>query len=127
VVYLDSTAIVKLVVHETESAALRRFLRAHPARASCGLARVEVPRAVAVAGTAAIRRAREIVATLDLIGLGDGLLDAAGDLEADLRSLDAIHVAAARTLGADLDLVVTYDRRMSAAAAAIGLTVAAAA
>jgi predicted nucleic acid-binding protein len=80
-----------------------------------------------VAGTAAIRRAREIVATLDLIGLGDGLLDAAGDLEADLRSLDAIHVAAARTLGADLDLVVTYDRRMSAAAAAIGLTVAAAA
>jgi predicted nucleic acid-binding protein len=62
-----------------------------------------------------------------LIGLGDGLLDAAGDLHADLRSLDAIHVAAARSLGADLDLVATYDRRMSAAAAAIGLTVAAAA
>ena len=124
-VYLDSSAIVKLVVHEAESAALRRFLRGHPARASCGLVRVEVPRAVAAAGTAAIRRARQIVATLDLVGLDDALLDAAGDLDAELRSLDAIHVAAARTLGEDLDCVVTYDRHMSIAAAAIGLTVAA--
>ena len=124
-VYLDSSAIVKLVVVEAESTALRRFLRGHPARASCGLVRVEVPRAVAAAGAAAIRRARQVVATLDLIGLDDALLDAAGALDAELRSLDAIHLTAARTLGEDLECVVTYDRRMRLAAAAIGLAVAA--
>lgn len=124
-VYLDSSAIVKLVVREAESAALRRFLRSRPERASCGLARVEVPRAVAAEGAAAILRARQIVATLDLVQLDDALLDAAGELAGTLRSFDAIHVSAARELGEDLDCVVTYDRRLGAAAGAIGLTVAA--
>lgn len=44
-VYLDSSALVKLVVRESESGALRRFLRRHPSRVSCALARTEVPRA----------------------------------------------------------------------------------
>jgi predicted nucleic acid-binding protein len=124
VVYLDSSAIVKLVVREAESAALRRFLRDRPSRASCGLARVEVPRAVAARGPAAIDRARRVVISLDLVRLDDALLDAAGDLEpAELRSLDAIHVTAARELRQDLECVVTYDRRMAVAAEAIGLTV----
>lgn len=123
--YLDSSAIVKLVVREAESAALRRFLRSRRARASCGLARVEVPRAVAAEGAGAILRARQIVATLDLVQLDDALLDAAGQLAGELRSLDAIHVSAARELGEDLDCVVTYDRRLGAAAGAMGLAVAA--
>ena len=41
-VYLDSSALVKLVVVERESTALRRFLKKEPLRASCALARVEV-------------------------------------------------------------------------------------
>jgi hypothetical protein len=41
--YLDASALVKLVIAEDESAALRRFLRSYPVRVSCGLARVEVP------------------------------------------------------------------------------------
>jgi predicted nucleic acid-binding protein len=125
VVYLDSSAIVKLVVDETESAALRRFLSDRPARASCGLARVEVRRAVAPRGAEAMERARRAIARLDLVQLDDRLLDAAGALAtADLRSLDAIHVAAARQLGEDLECLVTYDGRMAAAATALGLTVA---
>lgn len=123
-VYLDSSAIVKLVVREAESGALRRFLGRHSARASCGLARVEVPRAVAPQGGDAPARARRILAGMHLIQLDEALLDAAGALDAaGLRSLDAIHLIAARELGEDLDYVVTYDRRMGVAATAMGLAV----
>ena len=122
-VYLDSSAIVKLVVNETESVALRQFLRGHPAHTSCGLARVDVPLAVAGRGATAIESARRMVATLDLVQLGDALLDAAGALHVGLRSLDAIHLAAAQELGGDLDCLVTYDRRMVAAAERLGMPV----
>jgi len=123
--YLDSSAIVKLVVREAQSGALRRILRGHVSRVSCGLARTEVPRAVAAEGAAAREVAREILAGLQLMRLDDALLDAAGALEGEgLRSLDAIHLAAARRLGQDLAFVVTYDHRMAAAADAMGLPVA---
>lgn len=125
-VYLDSSAIVKLVVSEPESSALGRFLRARSERVSCGLARVEVPRAVAALGGAAADRARAVLADLQLMRLDDALLDAAGALNATgLRGLDAIHVAAARELGAELECVVTYDRRMAVAAREAGMAVAA--
>jgi predicted nucleic acid-binding protein len=126
VVYLDSSAIVKLVVAERESAALRRYLRARPQRVSCGLARVEVMRAVQPHGGAAIARARRLLRRLDLVQLDDELLDAAAALDAGiLRSLDAIHLAAAQLLADDLTAVVTYDARMTAAAGRLGVPVAA--
>jgi predicted nucleic acid-binding protein len=125
VLYLDSSAIVKLVVREPESGALRRFLRGQVARASCGLARVDVPRAVAAHGQAAAERVHRVLAGLHLIQLDEPLLDAAGGLEvAAVRSIDAVHLAAARELGEDLACVVTYDRRMRMAAATLGLPVA---
>jgi predicted nucleic acid-binding protein len=124
VVYLDSSALVKLVVAERESAALRRYLRAEPRRASCALARVEVVRAVRPHGAAAMTRARRVLRRLDLIQLDDELLDNAAALDGGvLRSLDAIHLAAAQTLVDELTAVITYDERMMAAAGAIGLTV----
>ena len=64
-------------------------------------------------------------AGLSLIALDDALLDRASDLgPSDLRSLDAIHLAAALSLGDDLGAVVTYDDRMAAAATGLGLVVA---
>jgi predicted nucleic acid-binding protein len=114
---------VKLVVQEAESDALGRFLAGGSTRTSCALVRVEVPRAVAPRGAAAVQRARGVVATLDLVRLDDALLDAAGDLQVALRSLDAIHVAAACELGDDLECLVTYDRRMAAVAETLGLAV----
>jgi predicted nucleic acid-binding protein len=124
--YLDSSALVKLVIVEAESVALRRFLRRHPIRVSCGLARVEVPRAVMQHGTQAISRTRRLLATLNLLSLDDLLLDAAAELDAAiLRSLDAIHLAAARALGDRLDALVTYDARMTEAAGALELPTAA--
>jgi predicted nucleic acid-binding protein len=122
VVYLDSSALVKLVVAEPESAALRRFLRTAPQRATCALARIEVLRAVRGHGPSAAARARQLLARLDVVRLDDELLDAAGNLDAGvLRSLDAIHLAAAQVFGDELVAVVTYDERMIAAAARLTL------
>ena len=123
-VYLDSSVLVKLVVAEPESAALRRYLRAAPRRISCALARVEVVRAVRPHGAAATTRARRLLRRLDLVQLDDELLDSAAALDSViLRSLDAIHLAAAQTLADELTAVVTYDERMTTAAGVIGLTV----
>lgn len=125
-VYLDASALVKLIVAEPESEALRRFLQQHPIRVSCALARVEVPRAVAGHGDAARLRARELLDRIRMLALDDTLLDDAANLSPEvLRSLDAIHVAAARSFGASLEVFVTYDLRMIAAAVAAGLPCAA--
>jgi predicted nucleic acid-binding protein len=125
-VYLDSSALVKLVVRESESHALRAHLRGHPSRASCALARVEVVRAVRPHGRRAVTRARQVLERISLVRLDDALLDEAAALpDAALRSLDAIHIAAAQALGADLSEVVTYDQRMAAAARRVGLAVSA--
>jgi uncharacterized protein len=116
-VYLDSSALVKLVVAEAESDALRRFLRRRPVRVSSALARFEVRRAVRFQGKPAIARAARVLARVRLLRVDDAILDAAADLDSRiLRSLDAIHLASALALGQDLECVVTYDRRMSEAA-----------
>lgn len=121
-VYLDSSALVKLVVAEAESESLRRFLRDRPIRVSCALVRVEVPRAVARHGSDASARARDVLDRVRLLTLDDVLLNAAADLSPlELRSLDAIHLAAARSFGVSLDVIVTYDARMADAATAMGL------
>lgn len=123
-VYLDSSALVKLVIREAESTALRQHLAARPRRVSCTLARVEVVRAVRQHGHGAVDLAARLLERIDLITLDDALLDAAAQLGSNrLRSLDAIHLAAARACGSDLGVVLTYDARMIEAAAALGFEV----
>jgi len=125
--YLDSSALVKLVQRESESDALRDFITDHKSDTlvTSALARVEVVRAVWGGGHRAIEQARRQLARLDQIVLGSALLDRAAGLmpEVQLRSLDAIHLAAAQTAGDDLRAVVTYDRRMADAARGLGLVV----
>lgn len=122
--YLDSSAIVKLAVVEPESAALRGYLRRRRPLVSSALARTEVGRALLPLGTEAVRRGAHVLARVDLVRISDRLLDAAARLQpAALRSLDAIHLATAQQLGADLSRIVTYDERMSAGAQALGWTV----
>lgn len=121
VVYLDSSALVKLVVREPESAALRSYLRSTSSRVSSALARVEVLRAVMPHGAGTAARARQLLERTSLLALDDTLLDAAGSLDLPgLRSLDAIHLAAARAVQ-PLRALVTYDRRLAEAAASLGL------
>jgi len=125
--YLDASALVKLVQRETESNALRRFLRRQDddRRVASALARVEVVRAVAGGGPNAIAHARRQLARVDQVAIDRDLLDAAATLAPGerLRSLDAIHLASAHALGPDLRAVVTYDQRMVAAALALGMVV----
>jgi hypothetical protein len=126
VVYLDASALVKLVVLEPESRALRAYLGREPQRISCGLARTEVLRAVRPGGPVVIERARRLLRRIDLVRLDDALLDAAGVLEPiGLRSLDAVHLAAAQLVAPALSAVVTYDRRMAEGARSLGFAVAA--
>ena len=126
VVYLDSSALVKLVIAEAESSALRRYLADEPERASCAPARVEVLRAVRDHGSAALTRARRLLQRLNLVQIDEELLDAAATLDPRvLRSLDAIHLAAAQLFGGELTAIVTYDRRMATAAGLVDLAVAA--
>jgi predicted nucleic acid-binding protein len=120
--YLDSSALVKLVVREPESAALLAHLDVPAERASCALARVEVVRAVRPHGARAVARARQLLDRVALVSLDDALLDDAAELGGEqVRSLDAIHLAAARALGAELSELVTYDVRMADAAGGLGI------
>jgi uncharacterized protein len=127
--YLDSSAIVKLVQTEDESAALRRYLRRHRAddKVTSELARVEVVRSVLPGGAPALGKARRQLARYYQVTLTRDLLDTAATLapESLLRSLDAIHVASARLVADDLRALVTYDQRMADAAGAVGVETAA--
>lgn len=123
-IYLDTSALVKLVVAEGESQALKHFLGAHADDSwfSAALARTELIRAVAPNGTQAIAAARDLLNTLDTVMLTRQLLDDAGTLKPlRLRSLDAIHLTAARRAGDSLRAVITYDARMLSAAADLGI------
>ncbi|NLG64435.1 MAG: type II toxin-antitoxin system VapC family toxin [Actinobacteria bacterium] len=120
--YLDSSAIVKLVVREHESDALAEFLDGKPVLVSSALAKTEVLRALLPLGEEAQRRAETALEAIELIAISDDVLDAAGRLPpATLRSLDAIHLATAVLLGSDLQSLLTYDRRMRATATAMGM------
>jgi predicted nucleic acid-binding protein len=121
---LLETAIVKLIVAEPESEALRRFLKPRPERVTSALSRVEVIRAVRAQGEPAMKRALRVLAAIRLLRLDDAVLDAAARLDPRvLRSLDAIHIASARELGGDLECLVTYDRRMHEATSMLGISV----
>lgn len=123
-IYLDSSALLKLVVTERESQALNRHLATADRRSSCALALVEVVRAARKRDAATVQRARALLGGIELIDIDRRMLDRAADLQdGRLRSLDAVHVAAALMLAEDLAELITYDARMADAARAAGLPV----
>jgi predicted nucleic acid-binding protein len=125
VVYLDSSAIIKLIFEEDETSGLTDFLASWPARASSSLASVEVLRtAQLVEDDLVTHHARHLLAHVHLIKPDDVLLASATRLEPlSLRALDAIHLATALSLGTELAGMVVYDRRLADAARHAGLTV----
>ncbi|MBK5222110.1 MAG: type II toxin-antitoxin system VapC family toxin [Acidimicrobiia bacterium] len=124
-VYLDSSAIVKLVVREAESAALRRFIDGERPWVTSALARTEVLRAVQPGGTLVFDRAQVVLEAMAEVVVTRNVLDHAGRLDpkVSLRSLDAIHIASALRVQHLVGSVVTYDHRMGTAAEAMGLVV----
>lgn len=125
-IYLDSSALLKLLHEELESAALADWLsaRAGGPMISSELAKVEVLRGCRRVNPAALPGAKSLLAQLDLIPLTSELVDDAADIgEITLRSLDAIHLASALSIRSDLAAFVAYDLRLGDAAAAMGLAV----
>ncbi len=128
--------MTKLVVHERETEALRAFLSTHERGrlVSSALVRTELRRAVLrfadrgdvtpAQAQAAAQEAVALLRRLDLVRLGAAVLDRAGRRPpAQLRSLDAIHLATALALGPRLDAVVAYDDRLASASRDAGLAV----
>jgi uncharacterized protein len=125
VAYLDTSAFVKLIVAEPESAALRRAVSRWPQRASSTLLRTETIRALRRSGNSGqLPAARRLLRGVSMIRVDEPLLDRAADLEpGELRTLDAIHLASALEIGQDLGVMIAYDVRLKAAAQAYGLAV----
>jgi uncharacterized protein len=120
--YLDSSALVKLVIEEPESAALRRHLRRRRPLVSSAFARTEVLRALLLEGEEGVARGRAVLGRVDLVRINDRVLNAAGILlPPELRSFDAIHLVTAQQLGPDLTQIVSYDDQMLQAAKLLGL------
>jgi uncharacterized protein len=123
-VYVDISALVKLVVEEPESGALRSWLSSASDVVSCDLARTELIRAVRRVAPGRVVRAREVLDSILLMTVPTDVFEAAALIEPTVvRPLDAVHLAAALALGDDLESLVTYDERMRDAARAVGLAV----
>lgn len=121
--YLDTSALVKLVVTEAETPALRSWLvEAERSPVSSDLARTELLRAVRRAAPDRAVQARTVLDSITLLEVTTPIFEAAGRLNpTSLPTLDAVHLAAALALGDDLDSLVTYDDRLAAAARANGV------
>jgi hypothetical protein len=116
--YLDSSAIVKLIVPEPQTKAVRELLRSWPERVSSVVARIEVERVARRIGGGAVRRARSVLSRIALVDLDEDVVQRAAALEpTQLRTLDAIHLATAISLGADLGALCAYDVLLGDAAA----------
>ena len=123
-IYLDTSALLKLLFEETESVALARWLsaRADTPIVSSELAKAEVIRAARRLDADVVPAARALVSQLDLIPLAGGLIDEAADAgEPVLRTLDAIHLMSALSIRTDLTGFVAYDNRLITAARSAGI------
>jgi uncharacterized protein len=122
--YLDTCALVKLAHVETETAALEQWLAQRPDAplVASALVEVELVRAVRVANPADLVHVPSVLAGVDLLEI-DAIVraNAAAMNPATVRSLDAIHLATALELAADLEALITYDKRLGEAAEAAGL------
>jgi uncharacterized protein len=126
VLYIDSSAFVKLFLPEPDSPALTRYLASRPRRVSAMVLRTEALR-TAVRAALSPQRMLLVRALLDGVSYMAAdltLSDEAGILRPpELRSLDAIHLATARALGTNLSALVTYDERLAEAASWYGMHV----
>lgn len=125
VLYLDTSAFLKAVFIENESGALRDFASLTTTQfVSSELLETEARRAALRLDTRWLTIIEYRLENVTLIAITRDVLVMAGRLQpAGLRSLDAIHLATALSLGASLNTIITYDRRMATAATSVGLSV----
>ena len=125
-IYIDTSALVKLLFEEPESPALTQWLtsRADVPKVSSDLSTVELLRTCQRIDDGALDDARRLLGGIDLLPLDHVVVEQAAAISPrELRSLDAIHLASAISLRAELTDFVAYDSRLCSAAAAAGLLV----
>ena len=127
-IYLDSSAVVKMIRPEAESTDLVTWLNGRDeATVTSVLAEVEVPRALRRSAPAHLAAMPGVLARISRVEMDASVRATAGAYVVDaLRSLDAVHLATAEVLvasGKTVSAFVTYDRRQAAAVAAAGMTV----
>ncbi len=123
-IYLDSSALVKLAIAERESAGLLSWLAAQPnlVRVASSVIRVEVPRAVWRAEPSALPESYLVIRRTAEIELTDEVLSKAASIRpVTLHAINAIHLASALVLRQELTSFVSYDTRLLAAAEEAGL------
>ncbi len=128
--YVDSSALVKLYLDEHDSEAAAQILESDDVWVTARHSQVEVRRTLArTLSGAALSGAREQFDRdwrgVDIVELTGDVCDAAADI-AELtgaRTLDALHLAAVRTVGGGVLPIVTFDLRLARAARALGWTV----
>lgn len=123
-IYVDTSALIKTVLAEEHSAACEAYLDEHENSTvvSSVLTVIETRRAVLRESPVALPRADLALSRIGKVDLAPAVIESASLLpDASLRSLDAVHVASALLLGADLTAFVTYDKKLLASAAALGL------
>lgn len=124
---MDTSALTKLLVAEPETPELRTWLTEQGDQgeyaATSGLGRVELMRVVARYGEPGqAERARYLLDGLDILPLTEPVITLAETIgPATLRSLDAIHLAAAAQIKRELTAVVTYDHRLLDGCREVGL------
>ncbi len=129
-IYMDTSALTKLLIAEPETPELRNWLTSQidqgDGAATSALGRVELMRTVARYGDISqADRARYLLDGLDILPLTEPLMSLAESIgPATLRSLDAIHLAAAAYFDQELTAFVTYDHRLLNGCRDIGLTTA---
>ena len=125
-IYVDSSALAKLIFEEAESQALSNWLaaRADIPQISSQISTIELVRTCRRRDQDAVSDARQVLAGLDLIPLASDLVEQATSVgPPELRSLNAIHLASALSLGDAVLAFVVYDARLAAAAIDAGLAV----
>jgi hypothetical protein len=126
-IYLDSSALVKLALAEPESGALTTWLAEHDGNAlvSSALHRAEVLRAIWRAEPAALPRGQRIIRRVERVILSHDILDDAATVPPQkLGTAEAIHLASALAIRRDLVAFVAYDKALLDAASDAGLPVA---
>lgn len=127
-IYVDTSALIKLVVSEKESADLIDWLntRSDIPLVTSIIGHVELIRAASRLGPAVTAAAQRLAATVDTLVLTDTIATLASTLPPpELRTLDALHLATAHFHRDKLTALCAYDQRLVAAARQQGLVVAA--
>lgn len=124
-IYLDTSALVKLIRIEAESEALSEWLdeRTHTPWITSVLAEVELPRAIRAVAPQGLAHVPLVLARFNRFEIDPVIRAAAAAYPHRLRSLDAIHLATAQTAGAAAPLTsfVVYDQRLRQSADDLGI------